>query len=60
MSEFNNSYVGIRKDLLKFIDGQNLKILDVGCATGANGSFLKDQRIASSVIGVEFDEKWPM
>ena len=40
---------------MKFIDGSNLSVLDVGCATGANGAYLLDNGFASHVTGVEFD-----
>ena len=56
MDSFNSSYVGIRYDLLKFVEGESLTILDIGCATGMNGLFLKERRKASLVIGVEYDE----
>lgn len=52
---FNKSYIGLRKDLLKFINGSNLVVLDVGCATGINGKYLKDNNIAKDVVGVEYD-----
>lgn len=52
---FNSSYIGIREDLLKHVKGEGLTILDVGCATGVNGQFLKDKNIAKEVIGIEMD-----
>lgn len=55
ITKFNASYIGLRYDLLKFISGENLEILDVGCATGINGKFLRDKKIASVVDGVELD-----
>lgn len=57
MTKFNRSYVGLRDDLLKYIKGGNLDVLDVGCATGVNGSFLLDNDMIKSVDGVEFDEE---
>ena len=56
MNDFNESYVGLRSDLLKYIEGKSLNILDVGCATGINGRYLKDNDIASFVVGIEYDE----
>lgn len=56
MSDLNTSYIGLRDDLLKYIEGKSLKILDVGCATGTNGKYLLDHKIADTVVGVEFDE----
>lgn len=52
---FNSSYIGLRADLLKHVKGVNLCVLDIGCATGANGQYLKDNKIAKTVIGLELD-----
>ena len=60
MSNFNKSYIGLRDDLLKYIEGESLDILDVGCSTGVNGYFLKNNRIASTVIGIEYDKDMAM
>lgn len=57
MVEFNPSYTGLRTDLIDFITGENLKILDVGCASGVNGKYLLEKNIASQVYGIEFDEQ---
>lgn len=57
MKRFNDSYTGLRHDLIKFIEGKNLNILDVGCATGINGDYLLSQGIADKVIGIEFDKE---
>lgn len=57
MNNFNSSYVGLRTDLLKFIQGQNNSVLDVGCATGMNGAFLLEKKLAQEVYGVEYDEE---
>ena len=42
-------------DLISLIKGDSLSILDVGCANGANGKFLKDKNIADTVYGIEYD-----
>lgn len=55
MNDFNSSYVGIRNDLLKHINAKGFSILDVGCANGAKGAYLKDNRKASYVVGIELD-----
>ncbi len=55
MYKFNESYIGLRSDLLKFISGANLNVLDVGCATGVNGAYLIENGIAKKVVGVEYD-----
>lgn len=50
---FNSSYVGIRLDLLRFVHGNQNIILDIGCATGANGQYLLGNAMASEVVGIE-------
>ena len=55
--EFNNAYIRTRSGLLKHIKGENLTVLDVGCATGQNGSYLLENKIAKKVVGVEYDEQ---
>lgn len=57
MNTFNESYIGLRKDLLQFIEGSGNTVLDVGCATGTNGKYLLDSKIATTVFGIEFDPK---
>lgn len=57
MSEFNNSYIGLRRDLIKYIDKGEHIILDVGCALGVNGNFLLNNHYASKVVGIEYDAK---
>lgn len=52
----NTSYSGLRPDLLKYISGNKLKVLDVGCATGANGNYLITQGLASEVHGIEISK----
>ena len=57
MKDFNPSYVGIRKDLLRYVTGDKLVVLDVGCANGKNGKYLIENNIADQVYGIEFDLK---
>lgn len=57
MTNFNNSYIGIRPDLLKHIKGKNNIILDIGCATGSNGRYLLEHDIAQKIIGAEYDQE---
>jgi len=56
MDPFNQSYIGIRKDLLKFINPGRNVILDVGCALGTNGKYLLNNNLANEVVGIEYDE----
>jgi 2-polyprenyl-3-methyl-5-hydroxy-6-metoxy-1,4-benzoquinol methylase len=55
MTDFNNSYVGLRHDILKYIEGEGNVIMDVGCANGVNGKYLIDNKNASEVYGIEYD-----
>ncbi|GGK54088.1 MULTISPECIES: class I SAM-dependent methyltransferase [Flavobacteriaceae] len=57
MSLFNQSYIGLRNDLLKHVKGCAESILDVGCASGVNGKYLLDKGIASTVYGIEYDDE---
>ena len=54
---FNESYISIRQDIIGQIEGSNLSVLDVGCAVGENGKYLKDKKIASDVWGIEYSLK---
>ena len=56
MDKLNSSYTGLRPDLLTHISGNDLCVLDVACSAGANGSYLLDNKIASTVYGIERDE----
>lgn len=53
---YNKSYIGLRKDIIKYIHGESNTVLDVGCALGINGKFLLDNDIAEIVVGIEYDE----
>ena len=53
---FNKAYTGLRPELVSEVAGANLAILDLGCATGANGRYLLDKGLASNVYGAEYDE----
>ena len=55
-NSFNKSYVGLRDDLLKYVKGENVSVLDVGCANGVNGKYLLDNDIADVVYGIEYDK----
>ena len=55
MTEFNSSYIGLREDILKYIEGDKNIVLDVGCATGSNGEFLLNEGIALETFGIEYD-----
>lgn len=53
----NPSYVNVRHDLLALIPDEPLvEVLDLGCATGATGHALKQQRPDVRVTGIELDE----
>ncbi|WP_147678591.1 class I SAM-dependent methyltransferase [Algibacter pacificus] len=57
MKNFNQSYIGLRSDLIKYISGKNNNVLDVGCANGTNGNYLLENDIAEIVYGIEFDKE---
>ena len=51
---FEQSYIGLRRDLLALVDRAPTSILEVGCATGTTGGHLKD-RYGCRVTGIEID-----
>lgn len=51
-----NYYNHIRQDLIRMIEGNNNKILDVGCGEGQTGWVLKRSGKAKEVVGVELVE----
>ena len=54
MPAFNPSYIG-RPDVAKLVPRRCTTILDVGCATGALGGYLKQTRPGLRVTGIEID-----
>ncbi len=54
--QYNQSYIGLRPDILNHVSGYNLYVLDVGCATGANGHWLRNKGFAKYLFGVEIDK----
>jgi 2-polyprenyl-3-methyl-5-hydroxy-6-metoxy-1,4-benzoquinol methylase len=48
-------YMNIRRDLLPHIPSNNTRILDVGCAAGYFGGYLKQKGYAQTVWGIELD-----
>jgi len=55
-ADFNRSYIGRRKDLLALVSGPPARVLEVGCALGATGGYLKATH-GCAVVGVEIDER---
>lgn len=55
MSAGHPSYVGLRTDLLELAPSEYVSVLDVGCAEGRNGAFLKEKRPAARATGIELD-----
>lgn len=50
------SYIGLRTDIIGMLAGmRDARVLDVGCATGVNGSYLLDHGQAKEVYGIEYD-----
>lgn len=58
-NQFIPSYIGLRKDMIAMLSPSTNKrtILDVGCATGANGKYLKDLGVVNEMIGFEYDSQ---
>ena len=54
---YNESYIGLRHDLIKYIKGESKSVLDVGCALGVNGQYLMENKITDTVYGIEYDRK---
>lgn len=46
-------YQAVRDDLIQYVQGTNLRVLELGCGTGATLRYLKQKEIASYVIGVD-------
>lgn len=57
MLNFNKSYTGLRKEILHKIEGQNLIVLDVGCANGVLGNYLINNNISKEVYGIEVNSE---
>ena len=55
MSEFNESYIGIRKDVLELVPTRVKTVLDVGCSNGALGEQIKKE-FKARVEGIDFDK----
>lgn len=50
-------YVQSRPDISKHILAGDNRVLDVGCAAGYFGEYLKQHGLASRVVGIEYDPK---
>lgn len=55
-ANFKPSYTGIRDDVLNLVPGDALRVLDIGCGTGALGERVK-RRNNAEVVGVEIDRR---
>lgn len=53
---FNPSYVGLRRDILRLLPDDPGEVLDVGCATGVLGGYLRHAR-GARVHGIEGDPR---
>lgn len=52
--QLNPSYIRARYDLIDLVQGSQLKVLDIGCATGETGKALLEQGKAQFVEGIEY------
>lgn len=55
MNIYNASYTGLRHDLVRHCKGQNIRLLDIGSATGATAKYLRSKGVVSYTEGVELD-----
>ncbi len=53
--QFNESYTGPRRDLLAMVPSSVVKVLDIGCSTGAFSKEIRMNHTASRLVGVEVD-----
>ena len=53
---FNPSYVALRRDILRLLPERPGDVLDVGCATGVLGTYLRRER-GARVWGIESDQR---
>lgn len=56
-SNFNPSYLGGRKDILKLVPETVSKVLDVGCSTGEVGEAIRQKIGDVEIIGIEINER---
>ena len=56
MTNFNQSYIGVRKDILALLPENLNKVLDIGCSTGALGEQIK-RKSGAEVTGVEINKQ---
>lgn len=56
MCGFKKAYTGPRKDIQRLIPKNSLNILDVGCATGALGTAIKE-KTGACVYGIELSSE---
>lgn len=55
MQSFNPAYTGPRREVARLVPPGCSRILDVGCATGSLGAFLKRASPRIQIVGVELD-----
>jgi len=56
-NNFNLSYIGGRKDILKLVPKTAKKVLDVGCSTGAVGETIRQKIGDVEISGIEISER---
>lgn len=54
--EPNPSYIQVRQDIIRLVDGPWTRLLDVGCSQGATARALKDAAGGGYTVGIELDE----
>ncbi len=48
-------FEAVRHDLIEIVEGTGLRVLEIGCGTGATGAALLESGVASEVVGIEFE-----
>ena len=52
---FNQSYIGMRPDILKLVPSSVRHVLDIGCSTGILGKQIKSISVDIEIIGIELN-----
>lgn len=54
--EPNPSYIQVRQDIIRLVDGPWTRLLDVGCSQGATAAALREAAGGGHTVGIELDE----
>ncbi len=48
-------FEAVRHDLIEIVEGSGLRVLEIGCGTGATGAAMLRSGIAGEAVGIEFE-----